>query len=85
MTVDHQKPLEMLANSLLALPVKDTRTLVAIVGPPASGKSTITRDLAKLLTNEGRPTAIVAMDGFHLDNKILQARALLHRKGAPES
>lgn len=31
----------------------------------------------------GQSAAIVAMDGFHLDNAVLEARGILARKGAP--
>jgi fructokinase len=61
------------------------RVLVAIAGPPASGKSTLAADLVARLSGEGLTAALVPMDGFHLDNAVLDARGLLHRKGAPET
>jgi pantothenate kinase len=58
----------------------DERYLFGIVGPPGSGKSTVAARLAGEL---GAP--VVAMDGFHLSNDVLQARGLLEVKGAPET
>ena len=74
---------ELVARAL-ALP-KGARRLVALAGPPASGKSTRADTLAARLTAAGRPAAVVPMDGFHLDNRILDARGLRARKGAPET
>lgn len=62
-----------------------SRILVAIAGPPGAGKSTLSSQICKRLDHDGRPTAIVPMDGFHLDNAVLRDRNLLHRKGAPET
>lgn len=57
------------------------RRLVALVGAPASGKSTLATALA-----EGNETIqVVPMDGFHLSNEILSERGLLDRKGAPNT
>ncbi|WP_095587279.1 nucleoside/nucleotide kinase family protein [Actibacterium ureilyticum] len=61
------------------------RRLIALAGAPASGKSRLAQELADRLTEAGRAAQVVPMDGFHLANPILQARGLLHRKGAPES
>ncbi len=61
------------------------RTLVAVAGPPASGKSTFAEALAAHVTAAGRAAQVVPMDGFHLDDRILRARGLLPRKGAPET
>ena len=59
-----------------------SRFVVAIAGPPGSGKSTLSDHLAKCL---GRSAKVLPMDGFHLDNDRLQEMGLLHRKGAPET
>lgn len=61
------------------------RHLVAIAGAPGSGKSTLADQLADALRAAGQSVSVVPMDGFHLDNAILQARGMLHRKGAPET
>lgn len=55
---------------------------MAVAGPPGSGKSTLA---AELVTGLGAQAALVPMDGFHMDNRVLQARGLLGRKGAPET
>ena len=68
-----------LAARIAALP--GPRTLTAIVGPPASGKSTLAADVVDRLPG----AALVAMDGFHLDDRVLAPRGLLPRKGAPET
>lgn len=55
--------------------------MVAIAGPPASGKSTLAQELLDALDQ----ATILAMDGFHLDNALLTDRKLTERKGAPET
>ncbi len=61
------------------------RVLVAVSGAPGSGKSTLAAELARRLNLQKCPTIVVPMDGFHLDNAILDARGLRNRKGAPET
>lgn len=75
-------PLPALVDRCRALAPRGPRALVAVVGPPASGKSTIARQLADAL---GEDAAAVPMDGFHLDDRILEARGLRERKGSPPS
>ena len=58
------------------------RYLVAIAGAPASGKTTLAAELAAKL---GPCASVLPMDGFHLENSVLQERGLLARKGAPET
>ena len=73
--------LDRLAARIAAVPPRGARRMVALAGPPAAGKSTVAAVLAAAL-----PDAVaVPMDGFHLDNRILTARGLLARKGAPET
>lgn len=69
-----------LTAQINAVPSKGRRRLIALAGAPASGKSTLADGLAAALGGQ-----VVPMDGFHLDNSILTARDLLHRKGAPET
>ena len=66
---------------------KEKRTLIALAGPPGSGKSTVAEHLVsewnlKYPTNQ---SAVVPMDGFHLNNPELIEMGLLSRKGAPET
>ena len=61
----------------------ERRFIVAIAGPPGSGKSTLSSQLHDLLP-EGS-AAVVPMDGFHFDDRILESRGLRARKGAPET
>lgn len=63
------------------------RMLVALAGPPAAGKSTLSEALCDAINDRaGDGTAVVVpMDGYHLDNRILEAQGLLPRKGAPQT
>lgn len=83
------RPLDTIAADLrdkvLLAPRRGRRRVVAIAGPPASGKSSIADCLANTLCKAGCPAQVVPMDGFHLDNEVLVARDLLHRKGAPDT
>ena len=65
-----------------AMPSRSNPCLVAIAGAPGSGKSTIAEILH---TKTARSSCVIPMDGFHLENEILEARGLLHRKGSPET
>ncbi|MEM7490351.1 MAG: phosphoribulokinase [Pseudomonadota bacterium] len=71
------------AAAIAALP--PGRRLVALAGPPASGKSTNADRLTDAIRSRGRTVAVIPMDGFHLDNDTLAARGLRARKGAPET
>ena len=61
------------------------RYFIALSGPPASGKSTISEKLVKDLTLKGHNSSILQMDGFHYDDPILEQKRLLLKKGAPET
>ncbi len=65
------------------------RTVVGIAGPPASGKSALAQLVVDQLNNNTpvRPpfATLLPMDGYHLDNGLLESRGLLSRKGAPET
>jgi pantothenate kinase len=64
----------------------EARLLVALAGAPGSGKTTIAaRIAAELNAAEPGVCAVVPMDGFHLDDRILEARGWRPRKGAPHT
>lgn len=58
------------------------RLIVGIVGPPASGKSTIAAKLVQLL---GPSSVAVGMDGFHLPQATLVKLGRRERMGAPDT
>lgn len=62
-----------------------SRFIVAIAGPPGAGKSTLADALCDALIARGETAAVLPMDGFHMDNGVLEERGLLPRKGAPET
>jgi fructokinase len=76
---------EGLAARILAVPPAPLRLRVAVAGPPGAGKSTLAAALVDRLNRDRPVAALVPMDGFHLDNAILDARGLRARKGAPET
>ena len=60
------------------------RAIVAIAGPPGSGKSTFAALMVEALdVGENGAAALLAIDGFHLDDVVLVERGLHARKGAP--
>lgn len=71
----------------LIQPLRDTpaRVIVAIAGPPASGKTTLANELARRLNAQKCLTAVIPQDGFHLDNQVLEKNGDLARKGAPHT
>src|SRR5262249_48690883 len=62
------------------------RVVVAIAGAPGSGKSTLAEQVTSSL-NAAAPgrAALLPMDGYHYDDRILIERGLRARKGAPET
>jgi pantothenate kinase len=60
----------------------DQRVLVAVAGAPGAGKSTLA---ARLVDDLGPGAALVPMDGYHLDNAILDARGRRFQKGSPDT
>lgn len=80
-----EDPIGFLVAKTKALPNTSVRTLIAIAGPPASGKSTLSANLVAALYAQGLPAVLIPMDGFHLDNPILTDMGMLKRKGSPET
>ncbi len=63
------------------------RMLIGIAGPPAAGKSTLLASLVGLLKHELGSARVVGipMDGYHLDNALLDQMDARARKGAPHT
>lgn len=76
---------QRIADRIDALPATEQRLLVAIAGGPASGKSTLALSLIEDLNRVQERAILVPMDGYHLDNSILDQMNLRTRKGAPET
>ena len=57
----------------------NARHIIAISGPPGSGKSRLAQDVTQLI---GPAAIVVPMDGFHHSNDWLRDHALSDRKGA---
>ncbi|MEM9603707.1 MAG: nucleoside/nucleotide kinase family protein [Pseudomonadota bacterium] len=72
-----------LRDAVVARSRDTARLLLAIAGPPGAGKSTVAAALHDGLAQQGVASVVVPMDGFHLDNAVLDQRGLRHRKGAP--
>lgn len=77
--------LDQVCTQILARQPSPHRRLVAVVGPPASGKSTLAQVIASRLADQGETATVVPMDGFHLDNRLLQIDGTKARKGAPNT
>lgn len=73
------------ADEIVRRAAGHARFLVAIAGPPGAGKSTVAETLVDALGQRGETTVVLPMDGFHMDNAVLEDKGLLHRKGAPET
>jgi pantothenate kinase len=74
------RSLDEVARVIRGALVPGRRTLVAIVGAPGAGKSTIAALLAPLI-----PAAILPMDGFHLPQAELVRLGRRGRMGAPDT
>ena len=83
MTAD--KIARVILENISSLKPKENRVLIAIAGPPGSGKSTVGELLTDLMNKNLMTTSLVPMDGFHMDNKTLERKNLLYRKGSPET
>lgn len=72
-------------NSILALG-SGSRKIIAIAGPPGSGKTTMAFSMAAQINQmfPGR-SSVLQMDGFHYDDSVLRDRKRLQAKGAPDT
>lgn len=82
--LDYNELLSILIYNLDQNNLKN-RYFIALAGPPASGKSTISQKLNEDFNTKGLSSEIFQMDGFHFDDAILNSRNLLPRKGSPET
>jgi pantothenate kinase len=71
-----------LAREITTRGAVSDRFIVGVAGPPGAGKSTITAEIVNAI---GAGARAVPMDGFHLDNAVLDRMGLRGRKGAPET
>lgn len=83
--IDLTQYVNLLSARIEPLRRQPARCIVALSGPPASGKTTLAAELARRLNAQKCQTAVVPLDGFHLDNQVLEARGELLRKGAPHT
>ncbi|TWG92482.1 pantothenate kinase [Mesorhizobium sp. J18] len=61
------------------------RMVVAIAGPPGSGKTTLAASIRDAVAGGGQTAAVLGLDGFHFDDALLEARGWRSRKGAPHT
>ncbi|MET0865237.1 MAG: nucleoside/nucleotide kinase family protein [Nakamurella sp.] len=72
-----------LVDRARALAIPGERHILGIVGAPGAGKSTVA---AQIVTALGPALAVlVAMDGFHLANVVLESLGRRDRKGAHDT
>ncbi|WP_111412606.1 nucleoside triphosphate hydrolase [Billgrantia lactosivorans] len=75
-----------MAVRLLEAAENRQRFIVALAGPPGAGKSFLSEWLCRELNErQAGIAAVVPMDGYHLDNAILEPLGQLPIKGAPET
>ncbi|SDE02773.1 nucleoside/nucleotide kinase family protein [Limimaricola pyoseonensis] len=82
---DLTSQINAMADRVHDLAGRKPRVIVGIAGAPGSGKSTLAEELGRRLERQKLSSRVVPMDGFHLDNRLLDARGLRTRKGAPET
>jgi pantothenate kinase len=78
-TLDH------LCQDILKRAGNSPRYVIAVAGPPGAGKSTLSEALAARLSELAEPSTVLPMDGFHMDNAVLEQKGRLKRKGAPDT
>ena len=62
------------------------RSLTAIAGAPGSGKSTLAEAVVAQLNEEAADSAaVLPMDAYHFDDRVLVPRGMRPRKGAPDT
>ena len=83
-TLDYNELLSILTYNL-DQNNSQNRYFIALSGPPASGKSTISEKFIHDLNVKGFQSSILQMDGFHYDDQILKEKNLLLKKGSPET
>ena len=71
-------------TAALAAAQGPARRLVAVAGPPGSGKSTFADRLHAALV-PAVAAEVLPMDGYHYDDAVLEARGDRPRKGAPHT
>lgn len=75
--------LSELVERARGLAVPGERHILGIVGAPGAGKSTVAAHVVKALGP--RLAVLVAMDGFHLANVVLESLGRRERKGAVDT
>ncbi|WP_235905950.1 P-loop NTPase fold protein [Pseudooceanicola pacificus] len=76
---------QTLLRRILLMPPAAPRLLIGLSGAPGSGKSTLAEWITRQLNRQEDQAVAVPMDGFHLDNILLEQRGLMSRKGAAET
>ncbi|MBO0663106.1 nucleoside/nucleotide kinase family protein [Jiella sp. MQZ9-1] len=62
------------------------RKIVAVAGAPGAGKSTLADWLVDAINaRQAGSAAVLPMDGYHYDDRVLEARGDRPRKGAPHT
>lgn len=72
-----------LVASIRAARRPGARTIVGVVGAPGAGKTHLSRFLQHAIP--GTAVGLVAMDGFHLANEVLEAAGTRRHKGRPDT
>ncbi len=87
MTPEPSRDLEAVLDLIARTPARPgRRRLIGIAGPPGSGKTTLAAQLVERLNAAQPGTAVLLpMDGFHLENEVLDRAGLRAVKGAPQT